>query len=37
MTVGPVAFDADGLQNFNNSEDLFDTSDAVESGLAGVQ
>lgn len=36
MTVDPVAFDTDGLQNFDDAEDFFDTGDAMEGGLAGV-
>ena len=37
MTVGPVAFDADRLQNFDNAEDFFDARDAVQGGLAGIK
>ena len=36
MAVGPVAFDANRLQNFDNTEDLFDASNAVKGSLAGV-
>ena len=37
MAVGPVAFDADGLQDFDDAEDFFDAGNATEGGLAGIQ
>ena len=36
MAVGPVTFDADRLQNFDDAEDFFDASDTVEGGFAGI-
>ena len=37
MTVGPAAFDADGLQNFDDAEDFFDTSDTMEKSFTGIE
>lgn len=37
MAVGPVAFDTDRFQNFDNAEDFFDAGDMTKGGLAGVE
>ena len=36
MAIGPVTFDTDRLEDFDDAKDLFDAGDAVEGGLAGI-